>query len=45
MDEAQRGLEVVEFATAAPHLLKSEITENVATGVGSHALRQPLGVV
>ena len=43
--EIQRGLEVVEFATGAPQLLKGEITENVGTGVDSHALRQPLGVV
>ena len=43
--EIQRGMEVVEFATAAPTLLKSEFTENVGTGVDSHALRQPLGVV
>jgi malonate-semialdehyde dehydrogenase (acetylating) / methylmalonate-semialdehyde dehydrogenase len=43
--EIQRGMEVVEFATAAPQLLKGEISENVGTGVDSHALRQPLGVV
>jgi malonate-semialdehyde dehydrogenase (acetylating)/methylmalonate-semialdehyde dehydrogenase len=43
--EIQRGLEVVEFATAAPQLLKSEVTENVGTRVDSHSLRQPLGVV
>ena len=45
MGEVQRGLEVVEFATAAPQLLKSEFTENVGTRVDSYALRQPLGVV
>ena len=43
--ELARGIEVVEFATAAPHLLKGEITENVGTRVDSHSLRQPLGVV
>jgi malonate-semialdehyde dehydrogenase (acetylating)/methylmalonate-semialdehyde dehydrogenase len=43
--EIARGIEVVEFATGAPHLLKGEITENVGTRVDSHALRQPLGVV
>jgi malonate-semialdehyde dehydrogenase (acetylating)/methylmalonate-semialdehyde dehydrogenase len=43
--EIQRGMEVVEFATAAPQLLKGEITENVGTRVDSHAVRQPLGVV
>lgn len=40
-----RRLEVVEFATGAPHLLQGEITENVGTSVGSHSLRQPPGVV
>jgi malonate-semialdehyde dehydrogenase (acetylating) / methylmalonate-semialdehyde dehydrogenase len=43
--EIQRGLEVVEFASGTPQLLKGEITENVGTGVDSHSLRQPLGVV
>ncbi|MEK0086196.1 CoA-acylating methylmalonate-semialdehyde dehydrogenase, partial [Benzoatithermus flavus] len=43
--EIARGIEVVEFATAAPQLLKGEVTENVGTRVDSHSLRQPLGVV
>lgn len=43
--EVQRGIEVVEFSTSAPILLKGEFTENVGTGVDSHSLRQPLGVV
>src|ERR1700761_1042380 len=43
--EVQRGMEVVEFATGAPELLKGEVTENVGTRVDSHSLRQPLGVV
>ena len=43
--EIQRGIEVVEFAIAAPELLKGEFSENVGTGVDSHSLRQPLGVV
>lgn len=43
--EILRGMEVVEFATAAPQLLKGEVTENVGTRVDSHSLRQPLGVV
>ena len=45
LGEVTRGLEVVEFATAAPHLLKGDMTENVGTDVDSHAMRQPLGVV
>ena len=40
-----RGLEVVEFATGIPHLLKGEFTEQVGTGVDSYSVRQPLGVV
>jgi malonate-semialdehyde dehydrogenase (acetylating)/methylmalonate-semialdehyde dehydrogenase len=43
--EATRGLEVVEFATGIPQLLKGEFTEQVGTGVDSFSLRQPLGVV
>jgi malonate-semialdehyde dehydrogenase (acetylating)/methylmalonate-semialdehyde dehydrogenase len=38
-------MEVVEFATGAPQLLKGEVTENVGTRVDSHSLRQPLGVL
>jgi malonate-semialdehyde dehydrogenase (acetylating)/methylmalonate-semialdehyde dehydrogenase len=45
LGEVTRGLEVVEFAIGIPHLLKGEVTENVGTGVDSHSLRQPLGVV
>ena len=45
MGEVTRGLEVVEFAVGAPHLLKGEFTENVGTDVDSHCVRQPLGVV
>ncbi|MCI4665970.1 MAG: CoA-acylating methylmalonate-semialdehyde dehydrogenase [Neomegalonema sp.] len=45
LGEVTRGLEVVEFAIGAPQLLKGEISENVGSGVDSHALRQPLGVV
>jgi len=39
-----RGLEVVEFASGIPHLLKGEFTENVGKGVDSWSMRQPLGV-
>ncbi len=42
--EVQRGLEVIEFACGIPHLLKGEVTENVAREVDSTAVRQPLGV-
>jgi malonate-semialdehyde dehydrogenase (acetylating)/methylmalonate-semialdehyde dehydrogenase len=43
--EATRGLEVVEFATGIPQLLKGEFSEQVGTGVDSWSMRQPLGVV
>lgn len=45
LGEVTRGLEVVEFATGAPHLLKGEFSENVGTGVDSQSIRQSLGVV
>ena len=39
-----RGIEVVEFATGVPHLLKGEHSENVGTEVDSWSIRQALGV-
>lgn len=39
-----RGLEVVEFACGISQLLKGEYSENVASGVDSWSMRQPLGV-
>jgi len=39
-----RGIEVVEFATGIPHLLKGEFSDNVGTDVDSFSLRQPIGV-
>jgi malonate-semialdehyde dehydrogenase (acetylating)/methylmalonate-semialdehyde dehydrogenase len=43
--EATRGLEVIEFATGIPQLLKGEFTEQVGSGIDSWSVRQPLGVV
>jgi malonate-semialdehyde dehydrogenase (acetylating)/methylmalonate-semialdehyde dehydrogenase len=43
--ELARGLENVEFAAGAPHLLKGGYSEQAATGVDVYAIRQPLGVV
>ena len=43
--EVQRGIENVEFACGAPHLLKGGMSEQVATGVDVHSVLQPLGVV
>ncbi|WP_341677122.1 CoA-acylating methylmalonate-semialdehyde dehydrogenase [Niveibacterium sp. SC-1] len=45
LGEVQRGLEVVEFACGIPQLLKGEYSEQVARGVDSYSMRQPLGVV
>ena len=42
--EVTRGIEVIEFATGIPHLLKGEFSENVGTDVDSFSIRQPLGV-
>ena len=43
-NELARGLEVVEFATGIPHLLKGEHSLNVGRGVDGYSLMQPLGV-
>ena len=45
LGEVARGLEVVEFATSIPQLMKGEYSENVSSGVDVYSLRQPLGVV
>ncbi len=39
-----RGLEVVEYACGISAALKGEYSENVASGVDSWSVRQPLGV-
>ena len=44
MGSVQRGIEVVEFVTGIPQLLKGEHSPDVGTGVDTHSLRQPLGV-
>jgi malonate-semialdehyde dehydrogenase (acetylating) / methylmalonate-semialdehyde dehydrogenase len=43
--DIQRGVEVIEFAAGAPHLLKGEYSSGVGTGVDVYSMRQPLGVV
>jgi malonate-semialdehyde dehydrogenase (acetylating)/methylmalonate-semialdehyde dehydrogenase len=42
--EVDRGLEIVELACTAPMALKGEHSEQVARGVDTYSLRQPLGV-
>jgi malonate-semialdehyde dehydrogenase (acetylating)/methylmalonate-semialdehyde dehydrogenase len=43
--EVTRGIEIVEFATGIPQLLKGDYTEQVSTGIDNWVMRQPLGVV
>ena len=43
--EVNRGIESVEAACAAPHLLKGDTLENVGGGVDVELVRQPVGVV
>jgi len=43
--DIQRGVEVVEFALGAPHLMKGEYTDGAGPGIDSYSMRQPLGVV
>ncbi|MGV8895424.1 MAG: CoA-acylating methylmalonate-semialdehyde dehydrogenase [Rhodoglobus sp.] len=45
LGEVARGMEVVEWATSIPHLMKGEHSENVSTGVDVYSVKQPLGVV
>ncbi len=45
MGEVTRGIEVVEFACAAPQLLKGQYTDQIGGGIDNFSLRQPLGVV
>jgi len=45
MGEFQRGVEVVEYACAAPELLKGEHSKNVGPAIDSWSEFQPLGVV
>ena len=43
--ELIRGLEVVEFASGIPQLLKGEFSEQVGMGIDAVSFRQPLGIV
>jgi malonate-semialdehyde dehydrogenase (acetylating) / methylmalonate-semialdehyde dehydrogenase len=43
--EVGRGIESVESAAAAPHLLKGDTLEGVARGMDVEMVRQPVGVV
>ncbi|MBB3168147.1 CoA-acylating methylmalonate-semialdehyde dehydrogenase [Simiduia aestuariiviva] len=45
MGELQRGIENVEYATAAPELLKGEHSKNAGPAIDAWSEFQPLGVV
>ena len=40
--DIQRGIEVIEFATGIPHLMKGEFTEGAGPGIDVYSIRQPL---
>jgi malonate-semialdehyde dehydrogenase (acetylating)/methylmalonate-semialdehyde dehydrogenase len=42
--DIQRGLDVVEFCCAVPHLQKGEYTHGAGPGIDVYSLRAPLGV-
>ena len=44
MGSVQRGIEVVEFAQGAPHLLKGAFSESVGRDVDAYSVMQPVGV-
>ena len=44
LGEVQRGLEIVELACSAPTMLKGSFSEQVAGGIDTYSMRQPLGV-
>ena len=43
--EVTRGIEVVEFACGAPHLLKGDFNDQVGAGIDTYSMHQALGVV
>lgn len=45
MGEIIRGLESVDLAISAPHLMKGEYSVNVGGGINAYSAKYPLGVV
>lgn len=43
--EIQRGIDVVEFAAGAPHLMKGEFNHNIGGGIDLYSIREPVGVI
>ena len=44
MGDVWRGIEVAEFAASIPTLMMGETVENVARGIDTYSVLQPLGV-
>ncbi|WP_119390627.1 CoA-acylating methylmalonate-semialdehyde dehydrogenase [Taklimakanibacter lacteus] len=44
LGDLQRGLEVAEFCTGIPHLLKGEFTDGAGPGIDMYSMRQPVGI-
>jgi malonate-semialdehyde dehydrogenase (acetylating)/methylmalonate-semialdehyde dehydrogenase len=42
--DVQRGLEVIEYCCAAPHLLKGEYTIGAGPGIDVWSMRMPIGI-
>src|SRR3569833_1937654 len=42
--DIRRGLDVVEFASGIPHVLKGEFTEGAGPGIDVYSMRQPSGI-
>ncbi len=45
LGEVARGIDIIEFACGAPHLLKGDYTEQVSRSIDNWTVRQALGVV
>jgi malonate-semialdehyde dehydrogenase (acetylating) / methylmalonate-semialdehyde dehydrogenase len=44
LGDLQRGLEVAEFTTGIPHLLKGEFSDGAGPGIDMYSMRQPVGI-
>ncbi|QIG47963.1 CoA-acylating methylmalonate-semialdehyde dehydrogenase [Nordella sp. HKS 07] len=44
LGDLQRGLEVAEFCTGIPHLLKGDFSDSAGPGIDMYSMRQPIGV-
>ena len=42
--DIRRGLDVVEFASGIPHVLKGEYTQGAGPGIDVYSMRQPVGI-